>query len=379
MPRIPFGLDRLPGALAPDDPRLPAAEVGAGTLRLNSEPLPPAVLAAAGEGHDGRVAALLAWLEAGCGDYARPLVDFMRSYVGFLETALAARHEELAAALTRFDGLYAPRDWLWSAPRPLPRAWLPTPQGPCKAGVAFWIDGAPLAIGLDPGGRDSAALRAAGIAVLDLGPTALGGDPAAPGARLPAAFHRFREEMALPASPFRRKLPPPTQGASPSPLAGEGRGGGCERRRPGAVRTLHPSPPPQGESGKRPAWVGGACGGTGSREPPCSPGSGGTLPAAVRPAPPGRCPAPRSPPRVGRRCRARRDRTRWQAARRRSRMRPWPCAARPAWPARHAAVGAGRTRASPGAHTTRRTGPGWRQVPRASLRAPLPGNPRRNA
>ena len=239
MPRIPFGLDRLPGALEPDDPRLPAAEVGAGTLRLNSEPLPPAVLAAAGEGHDGRVAALLAWLEAGCGDYARPLVDFMRSYVGFLETALAARHEELAATLARFDGLYAPRDWLWSAPRPLPRAWLPTPEGPRKARVAFWIDGAPLAIGLDPGGRDSAALRAAGIAVLDIG-------PAAPGARLPAAFHRFREDMALPASPFRRKLPPPTQGASPSPLAGEGWGGGCERRRPGAVRTPHPGPPPQG-------------------------------------------------------------------------------------------------------------------------------------
>ena len=210
MPRIPFGLDRLPDTLAPEDPRLPAATVGAGILRLNSEPLPPAFLAAGSGGHDDRVAALLAWLEAGCGDYARPLVGFMRAYVDFLEATLAAHRHALAAGLARFDGLYVPRDWLWSAPRPLPRAWLPTPEGPRKAAIAFWIDGAPLAIGLDPDGRDSAALRAAGIAVLALTPATLA-------ALLPPAFHRFWDGPTLPASPFRRAVP-----AVPDPRAAHG-------------------------------------------------------------------------------------------------------------------------------------------------------------
>ncbi len=224
MPPIPFGLDRLPESLAADDPRLPAAMVGAETLRLNSEPLPPAVLAAAGDGHDDHVAALRRWLEAGCGDYARPLIRFMRAYVDFLEATLAARHAELAAGLARFDGLYAPRDFLWSAPRPLPRAWLPTPQGPRKAAIAFWIDGAPLAIGLDPGGRESAALRAAGIAVADPAPEAL-----------PPAFHRFWDGQTLPASPFRRPVP-----RAPRPPAA-----------PGAAAELPlpaPSPPTAGSS-----------------------------------------------------------------------------------------------------------------------------------
>ena len=216
MPRIPFGLDRLPDTLAPEDPRLPAATVGAGILRLNSEPLPPAFLAAGSGGHDDRVAALLAWLEAGCGDYARPLVGFMRAYVDFLEATLAAHRHALAAGLARFDGLYVPRDWLWSAPRPLPRAWLPTPEGPRKAAIAFWIDGAPLAIGLDPDGRDSAALRAAGIAVLALTPATLA-------ALLPPAFHCFWDGPTLPASPFRRAVPPAPAGAAlpwSLPLAG---------------------------------------------------------------------------------------------------------------------------------------------------------------
>ena len=238
MPRIPFGLDRLPDTLAPDDPRLPAATVGAGILRMNSEPLPPAVLAAAGEGHDGRVAALLRWLETGCGDYARPLVDFMRAYVAFLEATLAARHAALAAGQARFDGLYAPRDWLWSAPRPLPRAWLPTPQGPRKAAIAFWIDGAPLAIGLDPGGRDSAALRAAGIAVLAPGPATLA-------ALLPPAFHRFWDGQTLPASPFRR----PVRHA-PHPRAAHG-----DLSRAAGEVIFVPTPPPPAEVSTVPVTI----------------------------------------------------------------------------------------------------------------------------
>ena len=213
MARILFGLDRLPRSLAADDPRLPGVPAAGGLLRLNTEPLPAAalpaaalpaaVLAGAPGDHAARLAALLRWLEGLCGDYAAARRRFVAAYVALLAASIAARRAELAAGLARFDGLYAPEDWIWSAPRPLPRAWLPGPDGPVFAEMAFRLADGPLALVLAEPARE-AALVAAGVRVRRVGTDVLAAGPAALAAALGEGFWRFEAGEKLPMGAFRR-------------------------------------------------------------------------------------------------------------------------------------------------------------------------------
>ena len=132
--RVLYGLERLPRSLSLDDPRLPGVELGAAPLRLNTDPVPAAVLAEAGEGHAARLAAMEAWLQSFCGDYAAAPRRFIADYLAFIAGELDRHRDALAAGLARFDGLYAVEDWTWSALRPLPRAWL----GGVRLAMAFW-------------------------------------------------------------------------------------------------------------------------------------------------------------------------------------------------------------------------------------------------
>ena len=127
--RIPFGLDRLPRTLRTDDPRLPGATVGGDKLRLNSEPLPAEAMVSAAEDHAARVAAMKLFLRGLCGDYAPQRLRFVDCYLDCMAAHLDAHRDEVAHGLQRYDALYAPEDWLWSALRPLPRAWLPGEGG----------------------------------------------------------------------------------------------------------------------------------------------------------------------------------------------------------------------------------------------------------
>lgn len=208
MARILYGLDRLPRTMGSDDPRLPGVPAAGGLLRLNTEPLPAAVMAEAAGDHAARVAALGRWLAAQCGDYAAARRRFVAAWCDMPAAAIAAHRAELEAGLARFGGLYAPEDWLWSAPRPLPRAWLPAPGGHVFAEVAFRLETGPLALVLAETEREG-ALRAAGIPVCRIGPEVLARGTAALGAALPAAFGRFWVGERLPRSPFRRPLPAP--------------------------------------------------------------------------------------------------------------------------------------------------------------------------
>lgn len=178
--RLLFGLDRLPRSLPFDDPRLPGVDLGAAPLRLNTAPVPDAVLAGAGDTHASRLAALTAWLQSQCGDYAVPQRQFIASYLDWAAAELATHAQELADRLV--GGLYAAEDWLWSALRPLPRAWIMTSAGPQHHNMAFW---------------DGTALI--------------------PDGRVHGAFWRAE---TLPRSPFRRPAIP-----SPSPVL-HGRGAG---------------------------------------------------------------------------------------------------------------------------------------------------------
>jgi hypothetical protein len=199
--RIPFGLDRLPRTLRPDDPRLPGVTVGAEPLRLNSEPLPADAMAAADADHAARVATMRHYLHGLCGDYAAQRLRFVDCYLDCMAAHLAAHRNELARGLQRYDGLYAPEDWLWSAPRPLPRAWLPSPTGMVLADIAFW-DGA-QAIAIELGSKPAVPHPT----TLPIPPALLTGDPQALLAALPDGFSCFWRGQTLPRSPFRRPIP----------------------------------------------------------------------------------------------------------------------------------------------------------------------------
>jgi hypothetical protein len=197
--RIPFGLDRLPRNLSHDDPRLPGVTVGAGMLRFNTEPLPPEASAAATPDHAARVTSMKQFLFGLCGDYAPLRQRFIDVYIDALATHIAAHREELARGLAQYDGLYMPEDWLWSAPRPLPRAWVKGDAGLVAMDIAFW-DGA-RAIGIDLTGT----AKTSGLAICRITPDMLQGGGLL--AALPATFQRFWTDETLPRSPFRRAIP----------------------------------------------------------------------------------------------------------------------------------------------------------------------------
>lgn len=204
MLRIAYGLDRLPRTLRLDDPRLPAVPARDAPLRLNTEPVPPAAMPDVIGDHTARVMAMGAWLQGQCGDYAPLRQRFITAYLACVAAEIAAHRTALVEVLRRYDGLYAPEDFLWSAPRPLPRAWLPAGDAPVFAEIAFWDGEAPLAIELSA--RETprqAALQAAGIAVVRLEPEALDDLPA----RLPALVRGSWRGETLPMSPFRREIP----------------------------------------------------------------------------------------------------------------------------------------------------------------------------
>jgi hypothetical protein len=168
--RILYGLDRLPGTLAADDVRLPAVDVGAAPLRLNSVPLP---VDAWGDGAS-RMSAMRAWLLASCGDYNATLRRGVGQYLDAVAAHVERHRDALAADLARFHGLYRAEDWCWSALRPLPRAWWRQDGGWARADLAFWN----------------------GHAVIEVHPRDFG--------ELPVPFQHFWNGETLPVSPFRR-------------------------------------------------------------------------------------------------------------------------------------------------------------------------------
>jgi hypothetical protein len=199
--RIPFGLDRLPRTLPPDDPRLPGVTVSADPLRFNTAPLPADAIATGGASHATRLAAMQQILHAACGDYAPQRERFVHAYLAAITAHIDAHQAELAERLKPYQGLYAPQDWLWSALRPLPRAWLPAGDAMAMADVAFWDGTRPIAILLGdvPDVPDAVTCRIA--------PALLAGPPARLLCALPACFRQFWQSEILPRSPFRRALP----------------------------------------------------------------------------------------------------------------------------------------------------------------------------
>lgn len=187
--RLLYGLDRLPGTLAADDPRLPAVDLGAAPLRLNSVPLPPAAWGSGGADHAARMMAMRSWLLAACGDYNGALRRAVGRYLDAVAAHVEHHRDALAAGLAPFQGLYRVEDWCWSAPRPLPRAWWRRDGAWQRADLAFWNGSA--VIGVRPQDFESG--------------------------ELPVAFRYFWQDQTLPVSPFRRAFPAGPDGVSLRP------------------------------------------------------------------------------------------------------------------------------------------------------------------
>lgn len=203
--RIPFGLERLPRTTHADDPRLPGVVVSADKLRLNTVPLPQDAVALASPDHAARIETVMQWLVGLCGDYNPHRQRFIAAYFRSVIAHLNACGEELVERLRRYDGLFQPHDWLWSALRPLPRAWLPADGKLLACDVAFWDGAHPMALELAGTETERArALRAAGLEVRCIAPGMLNGDILA---ALPDRFRWFWRDEVLPSSPFRRPIP----------------------------------------------------------------------------------------------------------------------------------------------------------------------------
>jgi len=165
--------------------------------------------------HAARVTAALAWLESLCGDYAPLRRQFITAYFRFVASVIDAHRTELLARLQRYDGLYAPEDFLWSAPRPLPRGWVPVGERWLPADMLFWDGMQPIAIELAARDTDrQRVLLAAKVVTLRIERAAFDRLDAL----LPPGFHRYWDDEALPSSPFRRPIP---QGVLAQPQASE--------------------------------------------------------------------------------------------------------------------------------------------------------------
>jgi len=198
--RIPFGLDHLPRAMRYDDPRLPGVTLGAEALRLNTEAVPAEVMTIASD-HAGRVVAMNDFLRSLCGNYAVQRQRFVENYIVGASAHIEAHRRELATRLKRYHGLYAAEDWLWSALRPLPRAWLPAGEKMVLADIAFW-DGTRFIV-IDFSDQPEIP----GVTTCRIDPAREGDDPITLLKRLPRCFQFFWNPERLPVSPFRRPIP----------------------------------------------------------------------------------------------------------------------------------------------------------------------------
>ena len=134
---------------------------------------------------------------------------------------LGVHRRIVEAKLAPFPGLYAPEDWAFSAPKPLPRAHLYAPRGTAathwdiddfvQVDFAFWSGDRLMAVLLNPGaltpsraGERLTRLEQAGISVVHVEAENLAKEPAVLFDRIIGDFGVLLESAgAVPISPFR--------------------------------------------------------------------------------------------------------------------------------------------------------------------------------
>lgn len=152
-----------------------------------------------------RLGFLCEHLQSFCDLWAKPPRQFLDVYFVWIAATLAA--DPAQRALTELGhGLFAPADWSFMAPRPLPSTLLTVAGDTIRTDFAFWTGEGFIAIEL-PGERrakrraELARLRATDVVVVELATADLG-NVAALGTRLPPPFRDFWRGASLPLSPF---------------------------------------------------------------------------------------------------------------------------------------------------------------------------------
>lgn len=215
---VPYGSDnwpvqRLEELAAAPVAGLPIAEVQPGRmLRINGGALdlPPLPPTERDTPTPPRIAAHLKRLSGGWNKAASLFVD---RYFAFLEAEIAGNRAALGARIAAFDGLFRVEDFLYSAPLPLPQAYVG--HALVKVDFAFWAGDRMVAVLLAPSALTPMAARRrreqlaeAGIETADCNAAQLG-DSAFAWFRttLGAQGCHFWEGERLPSAPASPKLP----------------------------------------------------------------------------------------------------------------------------------------------------------------------------
>ena len=197
--------------------RVPCVTVGAGKpLRLNGGQYEFAGQPPLGDLRDtaAQLGFLRVHLQRHCSLWDRGQKLFLDRYFEFIALRVEQDRDELTAKIAEFGSLYRYEDWVFSALRPLPQAWLNTTVGDygpaAMIGVdfAFWSGAEIVAvyiIGTETAGpreleqRDR--LRQNGVTVLEIPQSAVAGSTTF-ASLLPAPFHKFWAGQTLPSGPF---------------------------------------------------------------------------------------------------------------------------------------------------------------------------------
>lgn len=139
--------------------------------------------------------------------WSKPQAGFLRRYFAHVRGRVQADEESLRARLGTLDSLFDYRAFMFAAPRPLPRAFVPADGDTIRCDCAFWTGAGVLAIEIegrtapDPRRkREVRRLRSAGVEVVRCPPDAEIG-----ALRLPALFERFADGVSIPSGPFKAR------------------------------------------------------------------------------------------------------------------------------------------------------------------------------
>jgi len=145
-----------------------------------------------------------------CSLWGRAQKLFVERYFAFVSDEIERNRRALEDRAAEFDGLYAYRDWLFSALRPLPQAQLCISADgppPVRVDCAFWTGEALLAVDLMGSDTPGSAQRKRAARLVDVGVTHVELPHAVLRAgnlsdHLPPALLRFWESDRVPSGPF---------------------------------------------------------------------------------------------------------------------------------------------------------------------------------
>jgi hypothetical protein len=163
-----------------------------------------------------------------CRTWDRLSLRFLDSYFGHIANMLGVHRDVIATKLAPFAGLYAAEDWIFSAPKPLPRAHLHAPGNTgassdsgdfvqadfVQADFAFWLGERMVAVLSKPGtltparaNERLARLEQADVAKIHFNAQDLEKEPAALFDRIIGDFGTLIENAGIvPISPFRPRI-----------------------------------------------------------------------------------------------------------------------------------------------------------------------------